>query len=163
MNITEKTLDRESNNSNIVKEEVPTDTEAMPTDQAAQEDITDELGLIPVPALPSSSVELLDTMQNLLVSLPVETHMEFMDTTTTEGHETLSEECDTTSVQATIQCELPKTILCSINLTDISANLVDGVLVIPSSQVPLEPKVIVETKQYDLRKRPLQSRDPLRP
>ena len=163
VNITEKMLDRESNKSNIVKEEVPTDTEAMPSDQATEQDLPDDLGLIQVPALPSTNVELPDATQNLLMSLPVETYKEFMDATMTEEHETLAEECETTRGQAVTQCELPKTILCSINLTDISASLVDGVLVVPSSQVPLEPKVIVETKQYDLRERPMQSRGSTRP
>ena len=82
-NITDKTLDKESSNNNIVQEEVQTDNEILPTDTV--ESAQDELGLIPVPALPSTSAELLDTMQNLLVSLPVEpsTSTELMDATPT--------------------------------------------------------------------------------
>ena len=104
-----------------------------------------------------------NAMQNLLVSLPVETQTKLMDATTTEENVTLPVEGDTTSGEVAIVCELPKTILCSINLTDISVDLVDGRLVLPLSQVPLEPKVIVEIDQYDLRQRPLHSKDSLRP
>ena len=104
-----------------------------------------------------------NAMQNLLVSLPVETQTKLMDATTTEENVTLPVEGDTTSGEVAIVCELPKTILCSINLTDISVDLVDGRLVLPPSQVPLEPKVIVEINQYDLRQRPLHSKDSLRP
>ena len=117
----------------------------MPT--AAPENAIYELELIPVPALPSTSVELQDTMQNLLVSLPVETHSELTDATRTGESVTQPAEGATTSVEAVTVCELSNTILCPINLTDISVDLVDGRMVLPSSQVPLEPKAIVQTDQ----------------
>ena len=146
-----------------MKEEVPTDTETMPTDQVTQENITDELGLIQVPALPNTSVELRTQCKMYWCHYQWRPPQNLWMQQWPKNMKTLVEECKTTIGQAVTQCELPKTIPCSINLTDISANLVDGVLVVPLSQVPLEPKVIVETEQYDLRKRASQSRDSMRP
>ena len=145
-NIMEKTLDQESNNNNIVKEEVPTDTETNPTAQVIQQDLLGELGLVQVPALPSTDAELQDATQNLLVSLPEDTDPVFMDAI-------MAIEQEATTTEILTHQEMPVTIPCSINLTDIAVNLVDGVLVIPSSQVPLEPKVIINNDKYDLKER----------
>ena len=157
-NVMDKTLEKESNNNNIVKDEVQTDNETMPIEMP--ESATDELGLIPVPALPSISVELPDATQNLLVSLPVETNTKLADATLTLGNETQPAECDRPVAEAAAVSELPNTIPCTINLTDISVKLVDGRMVLPS--VPLEPKVIVEPDQYDLRQRPLPNKELVR-
>ena len=43
------------------------------------------------------------------------------------------------------------TVQCSINLTDISGQLVDGKLILSPSKIPLEPQVIVIQMHYDLR------------
>ena len=55
------------------------------------------------------------------------------------------------------QIEQIQTIPCSISLNDISAQLVDGRMVIPSSHVPLEPDVVLEQREqrdFNLRNRP---------
>ena len=155
-NIMEKTLDWESNNNNIVKEEVPTDTETNPTAQVTQQDLFGELGLVQVSALPSTDAELPDATQNLLVSLPEDTDLVFMDAI-------MAIEQETTTTETLTHQEMPVTVPCSINLTDIAANLVDGVLVIPSSQVPLEPKIIINNEKYDLKKRAAHDRISVRP
>ena len=158
-NITDKTLDKESSNNNIVKEEVQTDNESLPTDMV--ESAQDELGLIPVPALPSTSAELPDAMQNLLVSLPVEpsTSTELTDATPTLLTETQLDVRDRPAVDTDPVSELPTTVHCSINLTDISVKLVDGRMVLPTAKVPLEPQVIIEPAQYDLRQRPSSTKE----
>ena len=58
-NITDKTLDEEANANNIVKDEVVTDNENLP--EELRESVIDELGLVTVPPLPSTSNELPDT------------------------------------------------------------------------------------------------------
>ena len=63
-NITDKTLDKEANANNIVKDEVITDNENLPEEPRGS--AIDELGLVTVPPLPSTSNELLDATQNLL-------------------------------------------------------------------------------------------------
>ena len=45
------------------------------------------------------------------------------------------------------------TIPCLISLDNISVQLVDGRMVIPSSHVPLEPKVVMEKRDFNLRDR----------
>ena len=82
-NITEKTLDTESNNRNIIKEETVTDNEGAPP--ATNSNVTDKLGLVSIPTLPSTDTELPDATQNLLVPLPIDTtdDQEFMDATAT--------------------------------------------------------------------------------
>ena len=70
-NITEKILDTESNNQNIVKEETTTDNEGAPP--ATAHNLIDELGLVSIPPLPSTNSELPDATQNLLVPLPIDT------------------------------------------------------------------------------------------
>ena len=118
-NITDKRLDKEANANNIVKDEVVTDNENLPEEPMGS--VIDELGLVAVPPLPSTSNELPDATQNLLVSLPVDE--EFTDTTATLQIET--EPASTTSLVS----ETPITVQCSIYLTDISAQLVDGKLI----------------------------------
>ena len=64
-------MDTESNNQNIIKEETTTDNEGAPP--ATAHNIIDELGLVSIPPLPSTNIELLDATQNLLVPLPIDT------------------------------------------------------------------------------------------
>ena len=74
-NITEKTLDTESNNRNIVKDETVTDNEeTAPVPSDTPSTVTDELGLVPIPPLPSTNTELPDATQNLIVPLPIDEH-----------------------------------------------------------------------------------------
>ena len=54
-NITEKILDTESNNQNIIKEETVTDNEGAPP--ATTNDVIDELGLVSIPPLPSTNIK----------------------------------------------------------------------------------------------------------
>ena len=110
-NITDKTPDKEANANNIVKDEVVTDNKNLPEEPMGS--VIDELGLVAVPPLPSTSNELPDATQNLLVSLPVDE--ELMDATATLQIET--EPASTTGLVS----ETPITVQCSINLTDISA------------------------------------------
>ena len=137
---TDKTLDKESNINNIVKDEILTDNENLPTD--AIEGDTNELGLVSVPALPSTRAELPDTTQNLLVSLPIETSIgaELTDTTPILPIESQLDMRETTAMDTDRVSELPITVCCSINLTDISVKLVDGRMVLPTPKIPLEPK-----------------------
>ena len=142
-NIMEKTLDKESNISNIVKEEIQTDNETIPAEITT--------GITPEQALPSTSVKLPDAMQNLLVSLPLESDSELMDATQNVQGVTQPTDNSTLMSEAATVSELLNTIPCSINLTDISVKLVDGKMVLPSNQVPLEPQVIVGMNPYNLR------------
>ena len=152
-NITEKTLDKEANVSNIVKEEIVTDTENIP--ENPEGNITDELGLVQVPPLPSTDIELPDATENLLVSLPV-------DDALTDATETVQTE--TEPLGATDQVsDLPVTVQCSINLTDIAAELVDGKMLLHSPNIPLGPQVIVDDTQYDLRQRHVPTKSITRP
>ena len=64
-------MDTESNNQNIVKEEITTDNEGAPL--AIADDLVNELGLVSIPPLPSTDSELPDATQNLLVPLPIDT------------------------------------------------------------------------------------------
>ena len=140
-NITDKTLDKETNANNIVKDEVVTDNENLPEEQ--RESLIDELGLVSVPPLPSTSNELPDATQNLIVSLPIDEEL----TDATANFQTETEPASTPSLVS----ETPITVQCSINLTDISGQLVDGKLILPPSKIPLEPQVIVKQTHYDLR------------
>ena len=140
-NITDKTLDEEANANNIVKDEVVTDNENLPEEQ--RESVIDELGLVSVPPLPSTSNELPDTTQNLLVPLPIDEEL----TDATAALQTETEPASTASLVS----EKPITVHGSINLTDISGQLVDGKLILPPSKIPLEPKVVVNQMHYDLR------------
>ena len=60
-NITDKMLDKEANANNIVKDEVVTDNENLPEEPRGS--VIDELGLVTVPPLPSTSNELPDATQ----------------------------------------------------------------------------------------------------
>ena len=152
-NITDKTLDKEANANNIVKDEAVTDNENLPEEPRGS--VIDKLGLVTVPPLPSTSNELPDTTQNQLVSLPVDE--ELMDATAA-----LQTETEPASVIGLVS-EIPITVQCSINLTDISGQLVDGKLILPPSKVPLEPQVIVEQTHYNLRQRSVSATDVKRP
>ena len=152
-NITDKMLDKEANANNIVKDEVVTDNENLPEEPMGS--VIDELGLVAVPPLPSTSNELPDATQNLLVSLPVDEEL-------TDATATLQIETKPASTTGLVS-ETPITVQCSINLTDISAQLVDGKLILPPSKIPLEPKVIVEQMHYNLRQRSVSSTDVKRP
>ena len=152
-NITDKTLDKEANANNIVKDEVVTDNENLPEELRGS--VIDELGLVTVPPLPSTSNELPDATQNLLVSLPVDEEL----TDTTAALQTETEPSNITGLVS----ERPITVQCSINLTDISGQLVDGKLILPPSKIPLEPQVIVEQTHYDLRQRSVSSTNVKRP
>ena len=158
-NITDKTLDKEANNNNIVKDEIVTDNENLPTDTIKS--VTDKLGLVSVPPLPSTSAELPDVTQNLLVSLPID--HELMDTTATLQTETQPDTVECIASTADRVGELPITVPCSINLSDISVKLVDGKMILSTPKIPLEPQVILEQMQYDLRQRPVSSNDAKRP
>ena len=152
-NITDKTLDKEANANNIVKDEVVTDNKNLPEEPRGS--AIDELGLVTVPPLPSTSNELLDATQNLLVSLPIDKEL-------TDATETPQTEIEPISTTGQVS-ERTITIQCSINLTDISGQLVDGKLILPPSKIPLEPQVIVEQKHYGLRQRSATSTDVKRP
>ena len=152
-NITDKTLDKEANANNIVKDEVVTDNENLPEEPRGS--VIDELGLVTVPPLPSTSNELLDATQNLLVSLPIDEEL-------TDATAALQTETKPASVIGLVT-EIPITVQCSINLTDISGQLVDGKLILPPSKTPLEPQVIVEQTHYDLRQRSVSATDVKRP
>ena len=108
--------------NNIVKDEILTDNENLPTD--AIEGDTNDLGLVSVPALPSTSTELPDATQNLLVSLPSETSIgaELMDITPILPIESQLDVRETTAMDTDQVSELPITVRCSINLTDISVS-----------------------------------------
>ena len=67
-----------------MKDEVVTDNENLPEEPRGS--VIDELGLVTVPPLPSTSNELPDATQNLLVSLPVDE--ELTDATATLQTET---------------------------------------------------------------------------
>ena len=86
-----------------------------------------------MPPLPSTSNELPDATQNLLVPLPIDE--ELTDATAALKAET--EPASTTSLVS----ERPITVQCSINLTDISGQQVDGKLILHPSKIPLEPQV----------------------
>ena len=96
-----------------------------------------------MPPLPSTSNELPDATQNLLVPLPIDEEL----TDATAALQTETEPASTASLVS----EKPITVHCSINLTDISGQLVDGKLILPPSKIPLEPQVIVNRMHYDLR------------
>ena len=111
VNITDKTLDKEANANNIVKDEIVTDNENLPEDPMGS--VTDKLGLVSLLPLPSTSYELLHATQNLLVSLPVDEEL-------TDATSTLQTETEPASTTGLVS-ERPITVHCSINLTDISA------------------------------------------
>ena len=149
-------MEKESNNNNIVKDKVQTDNETVPTEMI--ESVADELRLIPVPAMPVTSDELLDITQNMLVSLPVEpsTSTKLTDTTSTLVNEPLTAKVDRPAEDITLVSEPTTT-------TDISVKLVDGRMILPTPTVPIEPQVIVQLDQYDLRQRPLARKELVRP
>ena len=150
-NITEKILDTESNNQNIIKEETVTDNEGAPP--ATTNTVIDELGLVSIPPLPSTNIELLDATQNLLVPLPIDTadDQELADATATIQPVTEPAVTEPSTSNTERVSEIPITIPCSINLSDIAAKLKDGKLILPKPRVPLEPHVISDRMQYDLR------------
>ena len=152
-NITEKTLNKEASASNIVKGEIVMDTENIP--ENPEGNVTDELGLVQVPPLPSTDIELPDATENLPVSLP-------LDDALTDATETVQTE--TEPLGATDQVsDMPVTVQCSINLTDIAAELVDGKMFLHSHNIPLEPQVIVDDTQYNLRQRQVPTKSVTRP
>ena len=151
-NITEKILDTESNNQNNIKEETVTDNEGAPL--TTTNNVIDELGLVSIPPLQNTNIELPDATQNFLVPLPIDTtdDQELADATAaiqpvTEPAVTEPGTSNTERVR-----EIPITIPCSINLSDIAAKLKDGKLILPKPTVPLEPHVISDRMQYDLRR-----------
>ena len=152
-NITEKTLDKEANTSNIVKEEIVMDTENIP--ENPEGNITEELGLVQIPPLPSMDIELPDATDILLVSLPI-------DDALTDATETAQAETEPLGTVDQVS-NLPVTVQYSINLIDIAADLVDGKMLLHSPNVPLEPKVFVDDTQYDLRQRNVPTKSVTRP
>ena len=152
-NIMEKILDTESNNQNIIKEETVTDNEGAPP--VTTNNVIDELGLVSIPPLPSTNIELLDATQNLLVPLPIDTadDQELVDTTATIQPVTEPVVTEPSTSNTERVSEIPITIPCSINLSDIAAELKDGKLILPKPIVPLELHVISDRMQYDLRSR----------
>ena len=152
-NITEKILDTESNNQNIIKEETVTDNEGAPP--ATTNTVIDELGLVSIPPLRSSNIELPDATQNLLVPLPIDTadDQELADTMTTIEPITEPDATEPSTSNMDRVSEIPITIPCSINLSDIAAKLQDGKLILPKPRVPLEPHIISDRMQYGLRSR----------
>ena len=152
-NITEKTLDKEANASNIVKEVIAMDTENIP--ENPEGNITEELGLVQIPPLPSTDIELPEATENLLVSLPI-------DEALTDATETAQAEMEPLGTVDQVS-DLPVTVQCSINLIDIATDLVDGKMILHSPNVPLEPKVLVNNTQYDLRQRNVPTKSVTRP
>ena len=136
-NITEKTLDTESNNRNIIKEETVNDNEGAPPETIRN--VTDELGLVSIPPLPSTDTKLLDTTQNLLVSLPIDKIDDQELTDATAATQPISElnvaEPSTSNTEKV--SEIPITVCCSINLSDIAVKLKDGKMILPKPKVPL--------------------------
>ena len=151
-NITEKTLDTESKNRNIIKEETVTDNEGAPP--ATTNNVTDELGLVPIPPLISTDIELPDATQNLLVPLPIDTtdDQELTDATAAIQPVTEPAVAEPSTSNTERVSEIPITVRCSINLSDIAVKLKDGKMVLPKPKVPLEPQVISNITQYDLRR-----------
>ena len=133
-NITEQVLDKESNEGNKIKEE-PVTGEGEMTEQNIIPPIT--------PNIPVIADNFLDATQNLLVPLPPDTELDFMDAT-----------LDAQTGEQSELAEQRQTIPCSISLSDISMQLVDGRMVLPSSHVPLEPNVVLEKCDFNLRDRP---------
>ena len=152
-NITEKILDTESNNQNIVKEETTTDNEGAPLTTA--HNLINELGLVSIPPLPSINSELPDATQNLLVPLPIDTteDQELVDAMTAFVAVTEPTVTEPSTINTAKVSENPITVPCSINLSDIAVKLKDGRLILPRPTVPLEPHVISDIMQYDLRQR----------
>ena len=146
-------MDTESNNQNIIKEETVTDNEGAPT--ATTNNVTDELGLLLIPPLPSTDIKLLDATQNLLVPLPIDTtdDQELMDATATIQSVTEPAVAEPSTSNTERVSEIPVTVPCSINLSDIAVKLKDGKMILPKPKVPLEPHVISDRMQYDLRRR----------
>ena len=142
--ITEKVLDKESNEGNKIKEE-PTTGEGEMAAQHTIPPITPNIPVV-VDNFPHAT-------QNLLVPLPPGTELDFTDATlnvqTGEQPDPAVE-----TEPSTVQIEQRQTIPCSISLNDISVQLVDGRMVIPSSHVPLEPNVMLERRDFNLRDRP---------
>ena len=142
-NIMEQVLDKESNEGNKIKEE-----------PIVGEDGTVVRNIIPeiTPNIQIPTDNLPDATQNLLVPLPPDTELDFTDATLhaqNEGQPVL----ETEGEPSTVQREQRQTIPCSISLNDISVKLVDGRMVIPSSCVPLEPTVVLEKRDFNLRDR----------
>ena len=153
MNITEKTLDIESKNSNIIKAETVTDNEGAPPETISN--VADKLGLVSIPPLPSTDTELPDATQNLIVSLPIEMtdDQELMDATAITQPVTEPAVVEPSTRNTERVSETPITVRCSINLSDISVKLIDGKMILPNPKVPLEPHVILDQTEYDLRQR----------
>ena len=152
-NITEKTLDEETNNSNIIKVEPMTDDEVHTDTGTNAPNITSSTA---TSLMPSTNDELPDAMQNLLVPLPLDTELNFMDATTTFPDSNQPVTMNDSSTLAPLSqvpqpSKSPVTIPCSIPLTDILMDLVDGKMIISTSQVPLEPEVFVEKREFNLR------------
>ena len=111
--------------------------------------------MVSIPPLPSTNIELPDAMQNLLVPLRIDTTDDQEIADATAAFEPVTEPTVTEpSTSNTVKVsEKPITVLCSINLSDIAVKLKDGKLILPRPTVPLEPHVISDRMQYDLRRR----------
>ena len=155
-NITEKTLDTESNNQNIVKDETVTDNEgALPVPPDTTRNVTDELGLVQIPPLPSTDNALPDATQNLIVSLPIDMADEHELTDAIATNQPVIKPMETepsTSIGERVS-NTPITVPCSINLSDIAVDLKDGKMILPKPKVALEPQVILKRSNYQLRQR----------
>ena len=142
-NIMEQVLNRESNDSNKIKTE-PTSVDDVP--------VTTGIDPPVIPNIPSASDEFPDATQNLLVPLPPDTYLNFTDATSNIVN--IEQPAPTVDHVSTVPPrEVTSTIPCSISLSDISIKLVDGRMIIPTSQVPLEPEVLVEKRDFNLRDR----------
>ena len=142
-NITEQVLDKESNEGNKIKTE-PTRGDGETAEQNIEPLIT--------PNIPVVADNFPDATQNLLVPLPPDTELDFTDATlnTQTGEQPVPAN---ETVPPSVQREQMHTIPCSISLYDISVQLVDGRMVTPSSHVPLEPNVVLERRDFNLRDR----------
>ena len=139
-NITEQVLDKESTEGNKIKEE-PTPGEGETAAQNIEPPFT--------PNIPVVVDNFLDATQNLLVPLPPDTELDFTDATL--NAETGEQPVPATEIEPlSVEREQMHTIPCSISLNDISVQLVDGRMVIPSSHVPLEPNVVLERHDFNL-------------
>ena len=109
--------------------------------------------MVSIPPLTSSNIELPDATQNLLVPLPIDTadDQELADATAAIEPITEPDATEPSTSNTDRVSEIPITIPCSINLSDIAAKLQGGKLILPKPRVPLEPHIISDRMQYGLR------------
>ena len=136
--ITEQVLVRETNENNKIKTE-PTIAEDEPAATVNEPPI--------LTSTPGMIDEFPDATQNLLVSLPPDTELNFTDATfnIVDNEQPIPMAGPVPTIPPT---EPISTIPCSISLSDISVQIVDGRMIIPTSQVPLEPEVLVEKRDF---------------